>query len=241
MAATVLRPIPERSDKRDELRQRFTTGALILVCAISMFVAMRGAQGALPVEPDAARHALNGVLIHDMIRDGGFWNPVDYARDFYRKLPGVSMPFHPPVFPAFEAGMYSILGVNYPVARLAIAICVAGSVILLYLLAKQLSNSSTFGLAATAIFHSLPLAQWLSSEVMLEYPALVITLAALLVLTRSVAARRSAADYVAFGIIASIAIWTSKTPSFLPPFHLFWLHLSCGGIREGHSVFLLHT
>jgi hypothetical protein len=214
MVATLPHTSVKGGEARTEARNQLTLRAAMVLAAAAMLVAMRGASG-VPIDPDAARHAMNGVLIHDMIRDGGLANPLAYTRKFYSRLPSVSLPFHPPVFPAFEAALYGVFGVSYTVARFAIAICVAASVLLLYRLASELSGSCAFGLAASAIFHSLPLAQLLTGEVMLEYPSLVATLGALLLLTHSVARFGTVPNGIAFGVLTAVAIWTKQNAVFL--------------------------
>src|ERR1039457_5744418 len=88
-------------------------------------------------------HLLNGALLHDMIRSGSVLHPVEFARQFYTHYPAISMPYHPPLFPLFEAGLYSIFGVDTAVARMGVAIAVVVSVILLYAVVLELNGSET--------------------------------------------------------------------------------------------------
>src|ERR1700722_3369416 len=55
------------------------------------------------VDTDAARHAMNGAFIYDLIRTGHLFHPIAYAKVYYSHLPSLSVPFHPPLFPAIEA------------------------------------------------------------------------------------------------------------------------------------------
>lgn len=187
----------------------------ILLAIVAVASAMRGAYATAPFENDAARHCVNGVLIHDMVRDGGFLHPVGYARQFYGKLPAISIPYHPPGFATFEALMFTLLGVSYPVARLSVALCFGASVWLLYLLAKRLTGIPALALTATALFHSLPLSRRVSSEVMLEFPSLVVSFAALLVLVSTLSSNHALRRAIGFGLLASLAIWTKQSSIFL--------------------------
>ena len=38
------------------------------------------------IDPDAARHALNGCLIYDMIRTGEWRHPIHFAEKYYALL-----------------------------------------------------------------------------------------------------------------------------------------------------------
>ncbi len=67
---------------------------------------------------DASRHALNGVFVHDLIRDMPFRHPVAYAYDYYRQWPGLTIMFYPPLFYGVLAVGYFIFGVSEGTALL---------------------------------------------------------------------------------------------------------------------------
>src|SRR5579862_9835579 len=73
-------------------------------------------------DTDAARHAMNGAFIYDLVRTGHLLRPIEYAKNYYGRLPALSMPFHPPVFPAIEAVFYAVFGVNLVAAQLAVCL-----------------------------------------------------------------------------------------------------------------------
>src|SRR5256885_714708 len=50
-------------------------------------------------ETDAARHAMNGAFLHDLIASGKFSDVMGFARNYYAHLPALSIPYHPPLFP----------------------------------------------------------------------------------------------------------------------------------------------
>ena len=102
---------------------------------LALFFALWGLRGVgcnNIVETDAARHAMNGAFIHDYVRNGQLTSPVAYGELYYSRLPALSLPYHPPGFPMIEALFFFIFGVNVPAARLAVALCVFASVVLLY-------------------------------------------------------------------------------------------------------------
>jgi hypothetical protein len=48
------------------------------------------------VETDAARHAMNGVFIHDLVAAGKILDVFAFAKSYYAHLPALSLPYHPP-------------------------------------------------------------------------------------------------------------------------------------------------
>jgi 4-amino-4-deoxy-L-arabinose transferase-like glycosyltransferase len=87
------------------------------------------------VDTDAARHAMNGAFLYDLIRTGHLLHPITYAKAYYSQLPALSMPFHPPLFPSIEAIFFALFGVSLLTARVTVAVAVAISAILFYRLA----------------------------------------------------------------------------------------------------------
>src|ERR1051325_4629796 len=96
-----------------------------LLAVLFFFSALRGVGATDVIDTDAARHAMNGVFIHDLVRSGHWSHPVEYAKAYYAQYPALSMPYHPPLFPAIEAFFFAVFGVNLLTARLAIALAVA--------------------------------------------------------------------------------------------------------------------
>jgi hypothetical protein len=176
--------------------------------------ALRGVGEGGVVSTDAARHAMNGAMIHDWLWGGPLASPLDYARWYYTRTQSLSLSYHPPLFPLLEAAAFSILGVSAFTARLVVAIATALSVLLMYRLVLATHGSYLIALAATAVAFSLTQTQVLSQDVMLELPALVFVLAALLVLARADASytwRRA----LAYGAWSVAAVWTKQLAVFL--------------------------
>lgn len=163
---------------------------------------MRGAGDTNLIDNDAARHAMNGVLIHDLVRDVRFTDPIEYARYYYARLPAISLPYHAPLFPLVESLFFFALGVNVLAARLAVATAVAICVVLYYRLVLATHDSLALALVCTVTFFSLPVTQLLASDVMLEFPALVFVLASLHSFHRS--------RGLAFALLAAAAVWTKQ-------------------------------
>ncbi len=207
---------PPRTEKRSHWTAQEAKGLLCAI-AISLFFAAMGLRAswwAEPVFQDATRHALNGALIHDMIRDGGWQDPVGYARGYYSHIPGTSIPYHPPLFPVFESLVYSVAGVSYQSARFAVAITVLIGFLAFYELVRRLSGSVLVGLAAAVAFFSLKSSLWLASEVMLEFPSFMLIALASLALYQGLSNGPPFRGLLAFGILTAAAIWTKQHSLF---------------------------
>ena len=148
----------------------------ILIALFFGFWGLRSIGANNIVDTDGARHAMNGAFLHDFVARGKLTGIVQYAWTYYAHLPALSMPYHPPLFPAIEAAFFFLFGVNVLAARIAIACAVALSAILFFRLVIATHGSVAIAALSTTTFLSLPYSLWLSSDVMLEFPALVFML-----------------------------------------------------------------
>ena len=62
--------------------------------------------------PDASRHALNGAFVLDFIEQLPWRHPVEFAYDYYRQWPALTILFYPPLFYIVLAAVYAVLGVS---------------------------------------------------------------------------------------------------------------------------------
>ena len=46
--------------------------------------------------PDASRHALNGAFVLDFIQQLPWRHPIEFAYDYYRQWPALTILFYPP-------------------------------------------------------------------------------------------------------------------------------------------------
>jgi hypothetical protein len=166
------------------------------------------------IDTDAARHAMNGAFIYDLMRTGHIAHPIHYAKEYYGRLPGTSMPYHPPLFPAFEALFFALFGVKLLSARLAVAAATGAATVLLYRLILAREGSIALSACVTITTLSIWKMQLVAADVMLELPALALTLAALYCLRdmdRGYSMRRA----LLFAVFAAAAVWTKQQAVFL--------------------------
>lgn len=180
------------------------------------------------VDTDAARHALNGAFLHDLVRDSAFLHPIEYGKTYYGKLPALSMPYHPPLFPAMEALFFAIFGVGLTTARVLVALTTGLSAYLFYRLVLLTHGSHLLALCSVSAFLFWKESQFVAGDVMLEFPSMVFLCAALLCL-RDLDRGLRWKHALAFAIFAAAAVWTKQHAVFLGlvPFayYLFRLRL----------------
>jgi 4-amino-4-deoxy-L-arabinose transferase-like glycosyltransferase len=177
---------------------------------------LRGFRGTSVIGDDAPRHAMNGAFILDMVRNWKVGHPVEYGYWYYSHSPALTLPYHPPLFPAFEALLFSVFGVGTFGARLAVSIATAVAALLLFRLVSKTHGSRLLALLVTVSFFTLGTTQKLSNMVMLEIPSLVFVLAALLFIL-PVEDIFSRPRSLGFGILGAMSIWTKQAAVFLLP------------------------
>ena len=69
--------------------------------------------------PDAPRHALNGAFVLDFLKAMPVRHPIEFAYDYYRQWPALTILFYPPLFYGVLAAVYAVLGVSEASALLA--------------------------------------------------------------------------------------------------------------------------
>jgi len=202
--------------ERDSAR----AGRILIVCvpvliAAFFFVnALRGIGDTGVIDTDAARHALNGAYVYDAVRTGQILHPGEYGMRYYGNLPALSMPYHPPLFPAIEALFYAVFGVGLTAARLAVATSVALAAILLYFLVQTSFRDRIMAACVTITVMSLATSQLVARDVMLEFPSMAFALGALFCL-RHLDGDFSYRDAVLFAVLASAAAWTKQHTIFV--------------------------
>ena len=198
----------------EQVRPRRPAGIWIVAGAALLGVflacaALRGSTNTAIVDTDAARHAMNGAFVYDMLRSGQWRHPVWYAEWYYARMPAISIPYHPPLFPAFEALVFAAAGVSVPAARAAVALCVGVTAFLLVLLIVRTHASPPIAFGATLLLLALPLSRRLAGDVMLEFPAMLCTVLALMTFVR-VTESALARGVLVYGLFAGMAIWTKQ-------------------------------
>lgn len=120
--------------------------------------------------PDASRHALNGAFVLDFLREMPLRHPMDFAIDYYRQWPALTIGFYPPLFYVVLAMSYVIFGVSEAAALIPELAFLA----LLGWGAYRLSRHWLDAMAALAVALLLmgaPEMSYWSQQIMLDVPA----------------------------------------------------------------------
>ncbi|HWR50160.1 MAG TPA: glycosyltransferase family 39 protein [Bryobacteraceae bacterium] len=197
--------------------QKRPAGVLYLLpWLLALFFALwglRGIQNGNIIDTDAARHAMNGAFLHDLVRDGEFTRPMQYAKAYYGRYPALSLPYHPPLFPLVESVFFFGFGVNLVTARILVALFVALAAVLLYRLIRRTHGSHLLAFLATATFFWINGSQRVAADVMLEFPSLALAIAALLFLEQ-LEPRLTLGRALGFAAFAGAAMWTKQNVLF---------------------------
>ena len=192
-----------------------------LLALFFALAALRGAGGGTVTDTDAARHFMNGAFLHDLAASGNLMRPVEYGKEYYSRLPALSMPYHPPLFPAIEALFFFVFGVKLVVARALVALAVGISAWFLYRLVRATEGSDALAACVTVAVFSSFYFQLVATDVMLEFPAFAFATAALHTvrdLKKGYTLRRA----LLFALLAAAAVWTKQFTVFLgavPPLY----------------------
>jgi len=213
----------EASDREAAQIARWLIPLLLTACVTTL--SLRGAMRSDIENSDAARHATNGALIYDWIREGELRDPVSYATQYYAHLPATSIPYHPPMFPLVEAGLFALFGVQVVVARVAVAAFTAICVLLIYRRVVQAWGSSLVAVATVVTFFTLQSALKLSSDVMLEFPAFGFALASLAFLQLEDGQWRLR-DGLCYALLGGMAVWTKQHTVFVGLVPIVYILLS---------------
>jgi 4-amino-4-deoxy-L-arabinose transferase-like glycosyltransferase len=119
---------------------------------------------------DASRHALNGAFVLDFLRAVPLSHPMDFAIDYYRQWPALTIGFYPPVFHAALAASYAIFGVSEAAALIpelaSLAVLAWGA----YRLSRHWLDAAP-ALAVALLLMGAPELSYWGQQIMLDVPS----------------------------------------------------------------------
>ncbi|MBF0614705.1 MAG: phospholipid carrier-dependent glycosyltransferase [Magnetococcales bacterium] len=211
------------------VRHRLLLGILILLAS---FLASRGLFDPDVGWPDADRIVMDGVFIHDFLRDLQFGTlfSVDfpariyqYAVDYYTQYPSLSLGAKPPLFPFVESIFFFLFGVNDLSAKASVILFSIIGLIAWYDLVRQTHDHATAWLSSGLLFTTPFIVYW-SWYTMLEIPVLAMALVTANTMWRYVETRANRWLYwSAFAL--SLSMWTKQAAFFMVPWFLIWMIL----------------
>ncbi len=218
------------------------SGALVVAAVLALYLTAPAPDGFL--WSDAPRHALNGVLIADFLREMPLDRPIQWAFDYYLTWPALTVFFYPPLFAALSAPFVLLFGIGETVSLLpVVGHALALGLAVLALLRPFLGPWGAAG-AALLLLGSPAIAFW-SRQVMLEVPAATWPAWAVVALLAWLRAGRPVALWAGVACLAA-GIWTKLATLYaLPLLPLAaWLRLGPDvfgdrTVRRAHAVLAL--
>jgi hypothetical protein len=142
---------------------------------------LQGADETGPIFPDGDRYAFNGVLVHDMIRDGQVLNAYQYSKNFYAHYPATNLPYGPPAFAAMIALSYSIFGISFFSARIVVSMFYSAATLILFKLIKKREDNYGCSFFSVVFIFFNPLALKYGKDIAVELPVIFFSIATIYV------------------------------------------------------------
>lgn len=120
---------------------------------------------------DSARHAMNSIFIHDFFAQGGWRDPIAFARAYYAQYPGINIGFYPPFLYLATAPVLGIFGVSHAVCQAVVAAFAAALAVGGYAVARPvIGRAGAFALGLMLVL--VPEVALWGRQVQLDVPAL---------------------------------------------------------------------
>jgi len=100
-------------------------------------------EGAVSLDGDMPHYLMNGVFLHDVIRDMPWRSPLEYAQQYYLRYPTITLGHHPFVPAIAEVPFFSGFGISVFAARLTTAAAFIVLLVFWFKLLEEIYDSST--------------------------------------------------------------------------------------------------
>ncbi len=206
----------------------YSWNPLIALLAIGAFLFTRQLFEPSLGYPDADRILMDGVFIHDFLRDLPVAHPYDYVIHYYGQYPALSIGYRPPFFPFVEGLFNLVFGVNMWSSRLALLFFGLAGITAWFALIRRMFDDWT-AFFSTLLLITLPfVAKW-GWYTMGELPLLSMSMLTLYLFYRYTETN-SAKHLFLTALAFSATVWTKQTAFYLAFFFLLYL------IQQGQLV-----
>lgn len=130
---------------------------MLVIIAVALTISLPGLTTSGPCSPDGQRYAFNGVLVHDMVRDGQLLNPYQYNVDFYSRYPATNLPYGPPVLAVAFAAAFKMFGVSFITARLVVSLYTVATALMTQFLVERVTGRFWPSILAVGLLLSNPI------------------------------------------------------------------------------------
>jgi len=118
---------------------------------------------------DAARNALDGAFMLDLVKDLPFQDPVGWAQRYYYQYPALTILFHPPLLGAALALFYLFFGVSHASGMACVSSFALALALGMYTLAKRIMRPPA-AIAASLLLLATPAVVTWAQQIMFEIP-----------------------------------------------------------------------
>lgn len=197
-------------------------GLLITLLLLALLLFTRNITlGELHLNNDETRHAMTGVFFHDLVKDFPIKDPVGYTYAYYARYPALGIIHWPPFFYLVEALFYFIFGISSVSAKLAVVLFSLVMIVYWFRLISGIYDKITAFFSTLLLLTVQPIVLY-SESVMLEIPALALTIGSIYYFHRYLQANKRWHLYLCV-LTASLALLTKQTAFFILP--LFFIYL----------------
>lgn len=194
---------------------------LAVVWVVALIVLTRQLMNDSLGYPDADRILMDGVFLHDFLRDLPLDHIYDYTVTYFAQYPALSIGYRPPFFPLIEALFNLMFGVNMWSSRLALLVFALVGLTAWFLLVRRIYDLRT-AVFTCLLFITLPfVAKW-GWYTMAELP-----LVSMAMLTGYLFYRYAESEEIRYLYFAAIAfvltVWTKQTAFYLVLWMLLFL------------------
>jgi hypothetical protein len=185
-----------------------------------------GSEHAVSLQGDMPRYLMNGVFLHDLLRDAPVASPFEYAQRYYARYPALSLGHHPILTAAAEVPFYWAFGVSVRAARLTQLAFLAVAAVFFFLLVARLYDATSAGFA-TLLLVTAPRIVVLTQAVLSEMAAVACIAGALYFLDRYTRSR-AGRDAAGFGAFFVASLYAKQLAAVMVPVYVIWVVLASG-------------
>ena len=194
---------------------------LFFVLMVMSILLLRGIGNHNLIYPDADRILMDGVFIHDFLRELPLREVYQYTADYYAQYPALSIGYRPPFFPFVEALFNAAFGINMWSSRLAVLVFALVGMTAWFKLVQRIFGAEIAFWSSLLLVTTPFVARW-GWYTMAEIPVLSMALLTAYVFYRFTETERPGYLY-ATAILFSLTVWTKQTGVFLALWFLPYL------------------
>ena len=205
--------------KLDQRTGHLAVLSLLAITALALFITS-------PVDGDfwwfdSPRHAMNSVFLRDLLVEGGVFHPIDYARAYYVRYPGINIGFYPPFLYLSSVPFLIAFGVSHAAVQAVVTLYALAAGIFTYSIGCRKMDRVSAAATAVIVMTLPAMALW-SRQVQLDVPAVALVLAAAYFLLAHLQTGRVATLFVSV-VCLGCAMLTRLQTAYAVPVVLFFL------------------